>query len=47
MNIPYDSFAVIFDEPMTLTGILFEFSTQPRSHSVGGGDRRDVIIATP
>jgi len=21
MNIPYDSFAVIFDEPMTLTGI--------------------------
>ena len=47
MNIPYGSFAVMFDEPMALTGILFEFSTQPRSHPVGGGGRRDAIIATP
>ena len=47
MNIPYDIFAVIFDQPMALAGIFFEFSAKPRSHSVGGRGRRDVIIAAP
>src|SRR4249920_3118680 len=47
MNIPHDIFAVMFDQPMALTGIFFEFSAQPRTHFVGGGGRRDVIIAAP
>src|SRR5512132_1522696 len=46
MNIPHDIFSVMFDQPMALPGIFFEFSAQPRTHFVGSGDRRDVIIAS-